>query len=83
LLKSLDSTARREQTPKPSAPLAIALAFFVTLIATSGVLLLLDENSGVYLYVVSAIGGLVTGVHGWWLFLTQAGMMGTTVTEDA
>ena len=73
VLWSLDSTARRVQTSRPSVLLRLALSVFVAFIAASGLLILLGRDWGRYVYVVSAVDGLVAGVYGTWLFLTRAG----------
>ncbi len=54
--------------------LASALTVFATCIAAGGLLLLLGRQWGMYLYVVSAVVALVTGVLGAWTFLTRAGL---------
>ena len=77
VLKTLDSAARREQTTRPSSVLAVAVASFVAFMAAGGVLLLLGAEWGLYLYLVSALVGLVSGVFGAWTFLTKAGMAET------
>jgi hypothetical protein len=74
LLKSLDSTARRVQTTRPSLALACALSVFVACICLSGVFVALGQEWGRYLYVVSAVDGLVCGAYGAWTFLTRAGI---------
>jgi hypothetical protein len=55
---------------------------FVACVAAGGLLLLLGQQWGMYLYVVSAVVGLVTGVLGAWTFLTRAGLT-TTTTQNA
>lgn len=83
LLRSLDSAARREQTTRPSAALALALVLFVAFIAASGLLILLGEDWGMYFAVAGALLGLVWGVYGAWTFLTKAGMDQTGATQAA
>lgn len=83
LLTALDAAARRPQTTPPNLMLMLALGVFVVCIAASGLLLLLGQQWGMYLYVVSAVLGLVSGVLGAWTFLTQAGLQSTTATQDA
>ncbi len=81
LLRSLDTTARREQTTRPSAALAWALTVFVACLGLSGLLVALGQGWGRYLYVVSAVDGLLCGAYGAWTFLTRAGT--TTATPVA
>lgn len=80
-LVSLDSAARREQTSRPNAELVVGQSLFVVGIALSGLLLLLNRDWSLYFYVTSAIVGLVWGVYGAWIFLTQAGMALTESDE--
>lgn len=74
VLMLLNSAALREQTTRPSVALRWALAIFVGCIAVAGLLAVLGAQWGMYFYVVSAITGLVWGIHGAWTFLTRAGM---------
>lgn len=77
LLRTLDITARRAQSTRPSIGLAYALTVFVVCIGVCGLLLILGQPWGRYLYVVSAIDGLVCGAYGAWTFLTRAGVSTT------
>lgn len=70
VLSSLDSNARREQTTPSNAALTLALTVFLGCIALSGTLLLCGQHWAMFLYVVSAVIGLVLGVLGAWTFLT-------------
>ena len=79
VLWSLDSTARRVQTSGPSATPILALSAFI---AAAGLPLLTGLEWGRYLYVVSALVGLVAGVYGTWLFLTQAGTARARESRD-
>lgn len=80
LLRSLDGTARRSQTTRPSAALVGAFIVFIACIGVSGLLVALGQEWGRYLYVVSAVDGLVCGAYGAWTFLTRAG---NSTTESA
>lgn len=83
VLISLDATARRGQNTGANPALALALVVFVAGIAASGLLLLAGRPWGMYLYVVSAVVGLVAGVVGAWTFLTRAGLPSTTAAQNA
>ncbi len=74
VLTRLNTVALREQTTRPSLALRWALALFVGGIAVAGLLEVLGAQWGMYLYVASAIIGLVWGVDGAWTFLTRAGV---------
>lgn len=74
VLTRLNTVAMREQTTRASLALRWALALFVGGIAVAGLLEVLGAQWGMYIYVVSAIIGLVWGVDGAWTFLTRAGV---------
>lgn len=74
LLAVLDTAARGDREKKTNLALTLALVVFAACIAASGILLLLGQGQGLYFFVVSALLGLVWGVYGAWVFLTQAGI---------
>lgn len=74
ILNMLHKAAMQEQTSRPSMVLIGALAVFVGSLVAAGVVLLSGAEWGMYLYVVTAVTGLVVGVNGAWTFLTRAGI---------
>lgn len=74
ILKGLHSAAMQEQTNRPSMVLIGALAVFVGSLVAAGVVLSAGAEWGMYLYVITAVTGLVMGVNGAWTFLTRAGI---------
>ncbi|KOT27260.1 hypothetical protein ADK41_37160 [Streptomyces caelestis] len=73
LLSVLDHAARRGTSQHARPILVVALVVFAAGIAAAGLFATVGSTNGMGFYAASSLLGLMWGVYGTWVFLTQAG----------